>query len=361
MALQLTYEQRTKKMRVRGSLALSSIETINVDDNEGNDLEAGYICVHRADGIEVASWMVMLGTASADTHTAGLASLFSPRPLQARMSVFLILKDGGMNTLASGYCDIINSCNSDGAEAAPSGGPLVAPAEVDITDAGCPVMLRSGSATPCTAADHASFIGIALNTGSPADDIQIRGSGPITISGWGLTPGLAYWLPQTGQRITSTPGEVALLVGIAQDADTLILTGGRLGVQPRAGGSSAEGFYLVWDAEGKRLTERQAVDTSSGEASAGMIPRLCTNGKLHVSMIPDQADDYLSGHVNDVNAHTDIRQAITTVSEIAQSKQAPLNQQAIAALAATSAPSGNLNAITSSLADLIDTLKEIFT
>lgn len=366
MALILTYEIKTKKLRMDGALGLSSIEEITVKNGAGVALAAGFVCAHHPEtGLEVATWVVDTGVASADTNTTGLAALFSSFPVQSRMSVLINLKDASRNLLATGKCDIANSCTSDGAGTAPSGGPLTAEAGAQITDAGCPLKFEGDTLVPCTASDHAGFVGLALNIGAISDSIQAQTGGTVTIADWGLTKGVAYWLPQTGQRITSTPGDIAILVGIAQDANTLILTGGRLTVQARPSGSSAEGWYTAWDSSGKRLTERQAVATG-GSGSANAIPRLDANGTLADSMLPASiqtgAAAAIATHNAAVNAHSDIRSTITDVLAVANGKQTPPTTNALNALQALSGLTGvfNLATVNAKVTEAINILKGLY-
>lgn len=366
MALILTYEMKTKKLRVDGALGLSSIEEITVKNSAGTALAAGFVCAHNPEtGLEVATWLVDTGVASADTNTTGLAALFSSFPVQSRMPVLINLKDASRNLLATGKCDIANSCTSDGANTAPSGGPLTAEAGAQITDLGCPLKFEGDTLVPCTASDHAGFIGLALNVGAISDSIQAQTNGTVTLADWGLTKGVAYWLPQTGQRLTSTPGDIAILVGIAQDANTLILTGGRLSVQARPSGSSAEGWYAAWDGTGKRLTERQAA-VSGGSGSANAIPRLDASGKLAASMMPDDLQTATAAAVSAHNAsgaaHSDIRSAITDVLAVADAKQTPPAAPALAALQALSGVTGsfNLATVNAKLTEAINILKGLY-
>jgi hypothetical protein len=366
MALILTYELKTKKLRVDGALGLSSVEAVAVKNGSGASLASGFLCAHRPDnGLEVASWPVVTGEASADTNTSGFTALFSAFPVQARMSVFLSLKDASGNLLASGHCNIANSCSASGTDTAPSGGPITAPAGATITDAGCPVMFQGDTAIPCTASNHADFIGLAINAGATGADIQVRSSGAVTLADWGLTKGVAYWLPQTGQRITSTPGDIALLVGIAQDANTLILAGGRLSVQPRPSGSSAEGWYTTWDATHKRLTERQAAVTG-GSGSANAIPRLDADGALADSMLPASiqtgAAAAIATHNAAIAAHSDIRSSIADVLAVADAKQTPPTTNALDALQALSGLTGafSLATVNAKVTEAINILKGLY-
>ncbi|HRR34575.1 MAG TPA: hypothetical protein P5026_10780 [Kiritimatiellia bacterium] len=185
-----------------------------------------------------------------------------------------------------GCVTLFDSCSTgEGSDGFPAtGGPIEVEAAVEIA-AGCPVMLSGGLAHPCTAGDHARFLGIAHRYADAGEMVRIVRWGTVAIPGWGLTAGTSYWLPQSGQSLVAAPPSIALCVGLAQSADTLLLSTGRLAVQ--SGASELLG-YLVWDAANRRLAVLQAAATG-GETAANRIVAARADGTLDPAFIPAEA------------------------------------------------------------------------
>ena len=68
-------------------------------------------------------------------------------------------------------------------------------------------------------------IGITQNAALSGDQVTVILSGPITMSGWGLTPGARYFALANG-TITSDASQCVgrvQQIGVAEDSDTLII------------------------------------------------------------------------------------------------------------------------------------------
>lgn len=285
MALTVVYKRDVKSARVNGSLGLHSVETLSVVSDASEALTSGTLCLHlEDDGAAVAEWAVTEGDCQADTRNVALAAAFSELAPMSGMMFLMRVKDGAGNLLGAGLMPVCNSCaEGEGDNSYPaSGGPLTLEATVEI-NAGCPCKISEGLAAPCVAGDAEDWVGIALQHAEAGASVQLCRWGAAHVSGWGLTPAAVYYLPQTGQALSTTRATIALCVGYAQDTDTLVLTGGRLALQPRATGATGA-HYCEIDATG-RLIETAAQD-SGGVAAAGSIPRLDSDGLLDASMIP---------------------------------------------------------------------------
>jgi hypothetical protein len=67
--------------------------------------------------------------------------------------------------------------------------------------------------------------GIAKNAAAQGDTVQVALNGPVTMAGWGLTPGAVYYAGANGTLIsdpTQAVGRVQI-IGVAEDANTLIV------------------------------------------------------------------------------------------------------------------------------------------
>ena len=259
MALTVVYKRDTKSARVNGSLGLSSVESVAVESDAGESLASGSLCLHHpSSDAALAEWAITDGACETDTRTAALAAVFAALEPWARPVFLMRVKDADGNLLGCGECPVVNSCGeSEGGDGFPaSGGPLTLEAASEI-DAGCPCRIAGGLAAPCAAANAEDFAGIALAHADAGETVQICRWGAAHVAGWGLTPGERYYLPQAGQALTTDPGAIVLCAGFAQDADTLVLTGGRLAVQPRAAGSPGQ-WFLTWNAATGRLEEQSA-------------------------------------------------------------------------------------------------------
>jgi hypothetical protein len=284
----ITYNVARKSAKMDATLGLLSVETVGVAAADGTPLEAGTVCLHRQDdGARVDEWPVAGGSCETDTRAAGTVAYFSLLPVGVCRDFTFEVKDADGNLLGAGCLKIINSCGEgEGADGhPPSGGPLTAPAAVAV-EAGCPLRLSGGMVHPCAAADHNRFIGIALNAAAAGDPVRVARWGAARVAGWGLTPGAAYWLPHSGQALAQTPpaAGIALHVGVAQDADTLVLAGGRLAVQP---GSALLG-YAVWDPAAARIAIVSAA-VAGGAGNGGRVIATRADGTLDPSLIPADA------------------------------------------------------------------------
>lgn len=67
--------------------------------------------------------------------------------------------------------------------------------------------------------------GIALNASMQGDQVVVILNGPVVISGWGLTPGAAYYAGPNGTIISDPAQCVGRVqqIGVAEDANTLII------------------------------------------------------------------------------------------------------------------------------------------
>lgn len=288
MALTITYNRDRKTATINGALGLASVETVAVESHEGVDLAAGTLCLH-APGTDaaLAEWDVASGACETDTRASALTAWFAARPALECADFVARVKDADGNLLGAGCCPVVDSCAAgEGADGFPAGGgPLEAEAGVEI-QAGCPCMLSEGLAQPCAAADHARFIGVALGHAESGETVRIVRWGAVTIPGWGLAPGAAYWLPQdAGDPLSQTPAGIALCAGTAQNADTLVLTGGRLAVQTA---DHALLGYAVWDAAENRVAILAAAAVG-GETAAGRIVAAGAAGTLDAAFIPASA------------------------------------------------------------------------
>ena len=287
MALTITYNRDRKTATINGALGLASVETVTVVSDAAAALAEGTVCLHvPGTDTALAEWAVAAGACETDTRAAALTSWFAARPALECADFALRVRDADGNLLGAGMCPVVDSCaageGSDGFPA--SGGPLEAEAGVEI-DAGCPVMIASGLAQPCAASDHARFAGIALGHADAGGTVRVVRWGAVAIPGWGLTPGAAYWLPQSGQALAQAPAGIALCAGHAQDADTLILTGGRLAVQTA---DHALLGYAVWDSANRRLSILPAA-TAGGAGASGRIVAARADGTLDPAFIPAEA------------------------------------------------------------------------
>jgi len=258
VSLTITYDAEKKTARIDGCLGLSSVEPAAVKSGGGAALASGAVCLHQPRGAALAEWPVAAGQVMADTRTAALAAAFAPYAAWARIDFLLRVKDADGNLLGAGLCPVVNSCGDhEGADGFPaSGGPLVLEASANIA-AGCPCKIDNGLAAPCAAGDAEHFAGIALAAAQAGDTVQVCRWGAAHVANWGLTPGRRYYLPDSGQALSSSPGNIELCAGYAQDADTLVLTGGRVVVQPRAPGSPGV-WLLARDPQSGRLVETRA-------------------------------------------------------------------------------------------------------
>lgn len=283
MALQITYDRDRKTATINGALGLSSVETVAVESAAGDALAAGTLCLH-APGTDaaLAEWDVASGACETDTRASALTAWFAARPGHDCADFRMRLKDADGNLLGAGCCPVVDSCaEGEGADIQASGGPLEIEAGAEI-DAGTPCMIAAGLAQPCGAGDHARFAGIALGHADSGALVRIVRWGAVTIPGWGLAPGAAYWLPQAaGDPLAQAPAGIALCAGTAQDADTLVLTGGRLAVQTA---DHALLGYAVWDADANRVAVVPAA-TAGGAPAAGRIVAARADGTLDPAFI----------------------------------------------------------------------------
>lgn len=291
----ITYNRDKKTAAVNGALGLASVETVTVVSDAAAALAEGTVCLHvPGTDTALAEWAVAAGACETDTRAAALTAWFAARPALECADFVARVKDADGNLLGAGCCPVVDSCaageGSDGYPA--SGGPLEAEAGVEI-QAGCPCMLSEGLAQPCAAADHARFIGVALGHAESGETVRIVRWGAVTIPGWGLAPGAAYWLPQAaGDPLAQVPADIALCAGTAQDADTLLLTGGRLAVQ--TSGHALLG-YAVWDADNRRISIVPAA-TAGGAGAAGRIVAARADGTLDPAFLPtDMVTGVLAG------------------------------------------------------------------
>jgi len=287
MALTITYNRDRKTATINGALGLASVETVAVESHEGVDLAAGTLCLHAAGtDAALAEWNVASGECETDTRASALTAWFAARPGHECADFRMRLKDADGNLLGAGCCPVVDSCaEGEGADIQASGGPLEIEAGAEI-DAGTPCMIAAGLAQPCAAGDHARFAGIALGHADSGALVRIVRWGAVTIPGWGLAPGASYWLPQdAGDPLSQTPAGIALCAGTAQDADTLVLTGGRLAVQTA---DHALLGYAVWDATENRVAILAAA-TVGGETAAGRIVAAGAAGTLDAAFIPASA------------------------------------------------------------------------
>lgn len=287
MALQITYDRDRKTATINGALGLSSVETVAVESAAGDALAAGTLCLHAAGtDAALAEWNVASGACETDTRASALTAWFAARPALECADFRMRLKDADGNLLGAGCCPVVDSCaEGEGADIQASGGPLEIEAGAEI-DAGTPCMIAAGLAQPCAAGDHARFAGIALGHADSGALVRIVRWGAVTIPGWGLAPGASYWLPQdAGDPLSQTPAGIALCAGTAQDADTLVLTGGRLAVQTA---DHALLGYAVWDATENRVAILAAA-TVGGELAAGRIVAAGAAGTLDAAFIPASA------------------------------------------------------------------------
>lgn len=287
MALTITYNRDRKTATINGALGLASVETVAVESHEGVDLAAGTLCLHAAGtDAALAEWNVASGECETDTRASALTAWFAARPGHECADFRMRLKDADGNLLGAGCCPVVDSCaEGEGADIQASGGPLEIEAGAEI-DAGTPCMIAAGLAQPCAAGDHARFAGIALGHADSGALVRIVRWGAVTIPGWGLAPGASYWLPQdAGDPLSQTPAGIALCAGTAQDADTLVLTGGRLAVQTA---DHALLGYAVWDATENRVAILAAA-TVGGELAAGRIVAAGAAGTLDAAFIPASA------------------------------------------------------------------------
>ena len=284
MALQITYDRDKKTATINGALGLSSVETVAVESASGDALAAGTLCLH-APGTDaaLAEWDVASGACETDTRASALTAWFAARPGHDCADFRMRLKDADGNLLGAGCCPVVDSCaTGEGADGFPAtGGPLEAEAGTEI-QAGCPCMIAEGLAQPCAAADHARFMGVALGHAESGETVRIVRWGAVAIPGWGLAPGASYWLPQSGQELAQAPAGIALCVGTAQDADTLLLTGGRLAVQTA---DHALLGYAVWDEAERRIAIVPAA-TAGGAGAAGRIVAARADGTLDPAFLP---------------------------------------------------------------------------
>ena len=254
-----------------------------VESHEGVDLAAGTLCLHAAGtDAALAEWDVASGACETDTRASALTAWFAARPGHECADFRMRLKDADGNLLGAGCCPVVDSCaEGEGSDIQASGGPLEIEAGAEI-DAGTPCMIAAGLAQPCGAGDHARFAGIALGHADSGALVRIVRWGAVTIPGWGLAPGAAYWLPQAaGDPLAQAPAGIALCAGTAQDADTLILTGGRLAVQTA---DHALLGYAVWDADANRVAVVPAA-TTGGAPAAGRIVAARADGTLDPAFI----------------------------------------------------------------------------
>ncbi|OQC18733.1 MAG: hypothetical protein BWX69_03244 [Planctomycetes bacterium ADurb.Bin069] len=283
MALQITYDRDRKTATINGALGLASVETVTVVSDAAAALAEGTLCLH-APGTDaaLAEWDVASGACETDTRASALTAWFAARPGHDCADFRMRLKDADGNLLGAGCCPVVDSCaEGEGSDIQASGGPLEIEAGAEIA-AGTPCMIAAGLAQPCGAGDHARFAGIALGHADSGALVRIVRWGAVTIPGWGLAPGAAYWLPQAaGDPLAQAPAGIALCAGTAQDADTLVLTGGRLAVQTA---DHALLGYAVWDADANRVAVVPAA-TTGGAPAAGRIVAARADGTLDPAFI----------------------------------------------------------------------------
>lgn len=284
MAITITYNRDKKTATVNGALGLASVETVTVVSDASAALAEGTVCLHvPGTDTALAEWAVAAGACETDTRAPALTGWFAARPALECADFTVRVKDADGNLLGAGCCPVVDSCaTGEGADGFPAtGGPLEAEAGTEI-QAGCPCMIAEGLAQPCAAADHARFMGVALGHAESGETVRIVRWGAVAIPGWGLAPGASYWLPQSGQVLAQAPAGIALCVGTAQDADTLLLTGGRLAVQTA---DHALLGYAVWDAAERRIAIVPAA-TAGGAGAAGRIVAARADGTLDPAFLP---------------------------------------------------------------------------
>lgn len=278
MALTLTLAADRKRIAFSGPLAAGSCEALSVVPAT----VSGTVRLLDAAGVELGSCEVTDGAGTFATSDPLLLALFSGMPPSYTVPLEAELCDADGYKLGRGRVWVENhSCASSPAASA---GGVLAPDAGEEIPAGAPVMIVEGLARICTAGNASGFVGIAASGAALGAACRIEVPGRrVTVPGWGLTPGAAYYLPQSGDALTAslTGVNIVRMVGIATDTSTLLLAES-LAVQAGASGTAS---YLVWDPSAKRLVALAAA-TEGGGAAAGKIAALDASGVFDKSLLP---------------------------------------------------------------------------
>lgn len=278
MALTLTLDAARKRMKFSGPLAAGSCEALTVVPAT----VSGTVRLLNGSGVELGSCTVTDGAGTFETNNPLLLAAFAGLHVSYVLGLDTELCDTDGYLLGRGRCAVLN--HTDDTTTGTSAGGVLAPLAGELIPAGAPVMLVEGAARICTAGNASGFVGIAPAGAEIGAACKIEVPGRrVTIPGWGLTAGAAYYLPQSGGALTASLTGVTIvrMVGIATDASTLLLSES-LTVQA---GASGTGSYLVWDGSARRIVALAAA-AAGGGAAAGKIPALDASGVLDKSLLP---------------------------------------------------------------------------
>ncbi len=277
MALALTLDAEKKRVRFGGPLACGSAETLTV-----TPAATGTVRLLDAAGVELGSCAVADGSGTFAVTDRLMLDAFAGMAPTYSLPLTVQFLDADGYLLGRGRCWVLNRAAG---EAAPdAAGGALAPSAGEAIPAGAPVLISAGLARICTAGNASGFVGIAVAGADLGAACRIEVPGRrVTVPGWGLTPGAAYYLPQSGGALTAslTGVNIVRMVGIATDASTLLLIDS-LTVQSGASGTAS---YLVWDPSARRIVALSAA-AAGGGAAAGKIAALDASGVFDKSLLP---------------------------------------------------------------------------
>lgn len=233
------------------------------------------------------------GSGTIDLSTPEAIAFFAGLPASSTLAFDASLWSSDLDRLVGqGRITVANSPDSGTASLRIAAAGELRMALAEAINAGTPVKRdASGKAAPVGDSEAHLFIGIARTGGDPDDEVAVVTAGLVAVTAWGLTPGLAYYLPHTaGDPLTSEApaAHTVRLVGLAADASTLIIAPAPA-VQQTLGTAP---HYLTWD-HASRLFLAVAPATS---AVPYAIPALDAQGLIPAACIPSQSAAAIAAH-----------------------------------------------------------------
>lgn len=246
-------------------------------------------------GVLIASATATDGTGVLDLSTSAAIALFAGLPAPYAFRVHAELwNETDTAPVAAGWVNLRNSTAASSSVRVTSAGELTVTLAAALA-AGTPVMLDdNGEAAACLSANAHRYLGLLRQGGEAGDTAALVTAGAVTLPGWGLTRGAAYYLAREAPAsVTSTApdGYNVRLLGIAADTDTLALCDAPV-IQTVASGP----HFLTWSPSTRRLIAIVPATASEGAATAGQIPMTDSTGKLSATFLPDVTGAALAAH-----------------------------------------------------------------
>lgn len=258
---------------------------------------AGSVTLSLTHGdVLLASATATDGTGVLDLSTTAALDLFAGLPAPHAFRVYAELwNETDTAPVASGWLTLRNTGAAGRSTVRVSAsGELTVTLAAALT-AGTPVMLDdAGEAAACLSANAHRYLGILREGGDPGDTAHLVTAGAVTVTGWALTPGAAYYLAREAPAaITATApdGYNVRPVGIAADAATLAIMDAAV-IQTVASGP----HFLTWSPSTRRLIAVVPAAASEGAATAGQIPMTDSSGLLSATFLPDVSGLAIAAH-----------------------------------------------------------------